>query len=450
MKSVNKFSYMSMLVAACLFCGCSRGNADDVGQGAPVAKSYKPLVGTNAFAVVVADYGKVHSNPLLRAFNDLAEKKSKEISEAITAESPEKVPEKLARYSEMSRDDAIRHFYGIEPSDMKWSVCALEKFDPVAIAEGYPTNFVAPHLYAVVHSARPLDLDKIVAAYRELFDVMCESSPDVSNAVAQASEEYAKYVSCERVEIDGVPAYRLSVTDPESGEKINGISPLATTICNGNLLVFAVSDATLAHVKGLYGGTEPSASTESSIGRELSIPDDVLCRVAVADIDKLVPALEKIKGGDGEEDDADEDDGEDDDDDGPDPDDISCARFDVGFDSDKTNLFLRAAADFLSDADAASLAKDAQEGIARSLPLAQILLASQPELAFAGQIIQTLQVANSGKTLAAGLSIPYSAIEGIDSRKLAEKIIEAKKGAPNLPINLPGGGNDDVEDDVFE
>ena len=56
MKSVNNCAYMSMLVAACLFCGCSRGNADGVGQ-VTAAKTYKPLVGTNAFAVVVADYG---------------------------------------------------------------------------------------------------------------------------------------------------------------------------------------------------------------------------------------------------------------------------------------------------------------------------------------------------------------------------------------------------------
>jgi hypothetical protein len=343
----------------------------------------------------------------------------------------------------MSRDDAIRHFYGVEPSDIKWNVGALEKFDPVAIAEGYPTNFVAPHRYAVIHSTRALDLDKIVAAYRELFQAVCESSPEASNAVAQATEEYAKFASFKRSEIGGAPAYRMTITDPDSGEKINGIDPLVTTICDGKLLVFAISDGTLDHVKGLYDGTEPSAPSDSSIGRELAIPNNVLFRLALADIDKLTSGMKKVKDDNGEKKDNEEDD------DGPDPEDISCARFDVGFDSDKTNLFLRAATDFLKADDAARLAKEAQEGITGSMALIQMMLGMKPELAFVGQIIQTLQVANSDNTLAAGLSIPYSALEAIDSRKLAESIIEAQKNTPTLPINLPGG-NDDVEDDVFE
>jgi hypothetical protein len=433
MKSVTKFAFMSMLVAACLFSGCSRENKSDAGK----CTAYKPLVGADAFAVVVADYGKMHADPLLRAFNDLAEKKSKEIGEAIQTDAPETIPEKLKKYSEMSREEVVRHFYGVEPADLKWGVGALEKFDPVALAEGYPTNIVAPHLYAVIHSARPLDLDKIVAAYRELFQAVCESSPEASNAVAQASEEYAKCISFKRDEIDGTPAYRLTITDPDSGKEVNGVAPLATTICDGKLLVFALSDATLAHVKGLYCGTEPSAPANSAIGRELAIPDNVLFRMAVAGIDEFAAALEKISE---EADDGDE---------GPAPDDISCARFDFGFDSDKTNLFIRAAADFIEADEAAKLAKEAQEGITGSMALIQIMLGMKPELAFVGQIIQTIQVANSGSTLAAGISIPYSAIEAIDSRKLAEAIIEAQKSTPTLPINLPGG-NDDVEDDVFE
>ncbi len=445
MKSVTKFAYMSMLVAACLFSGCSKGNKGDAGKITAAAKAYKPLVGADAFAIVVADYGKMHGDPLFRAFNDLAEKKSKEIGEAVKADAPEKIPEKLEKYSKMSREDAIRHFYGVEPADLKWGVGALEKFDPAALAEGYPTNVVAPHLYAVIHSARSLDLDKIVAAYKELFQAVCESSPEASNAVAQASEEYAKCVSWERVELDGVPAYRLAITDPESGEKIGGLTPLATTICDGKLLVFALSEDTLAHVKGLYCGTEPAASAESGIGRELAIPGNVLFRLAMTDIDKFAADLEKAKGCADAEEEVDEDE-----EDGPVPEDISCARFDVGFDSDKTNLFVRAAADFLKADEAAKLAKEAQDGISGSMALVQMMLGMKPEFAFVGQILQTLQVANSGNTLAAGISIPYSALEALDSRKLADAIIEARKSAPSLPFNLPGGGNDDVKDDVFE
>ncbi len=447
MKSVTKFAYMSMLVAACFFCGCSKGSKSDAGKSTAAAKAYKPLVGADAFAVVVADYGKMHADPLLRAFNDLAEKKSKEIGEAVKADAPEKIPEKLEKYSKMSREDAIRHFYGVEPADIKWGVGALEKFDPAAFAEGYPTNVVAPHLYGVIHSTRPLDLDKIVAAYKELFQAVCESSPETSNAVAQASEEYAKCVSCERIELDGVPAYRLAITDPESGGKIGGLTPLATTICDGKLLVFALSEATLAHVKGLYCGTGPAASAESGIGRELAIPNNVLFRLAMTEIDKFAADLKKAKAcADAEE----EEKADEDEEDGPVPEDISCARFDVGFDSDKTNLFVRAAADFLRADDAATIAKEAQEGISGSMALLQMMLGLKPELAFVGQILQTLQVANSGNTLAAGISIPYSALEALDSRKLAEAIIEAKKSAPALPFNLPGGGNDDAKDGIFE
>ena len=320
MKSVTKFAYMSMLVAACLFCGCSRGNKSDAGKSVAAAKAYKPLVGADAFAVVVADYGKMHADPLLRAFNDLAEKKSKEIGEAVKADAPEKIPEKLEKYSKMSREDAIRHFYGVEPADIKWGVGALEKFDLATFAEGYPTNVVAPHLYAVIHSARPFDLDKTVAAYKELFQAVCESSPEVSNAVAQASEDYAKCISCERVELDGAPAYRLAITDPESGEKIGGLTPLATAICDGKLLVFALSEATLAHVKGLYCGTEPSASAESGVGRELAIPNNVLFRLAMTEVDKFAADLEKAKTcADAEE----QEEVDEDEEDGPVPEDIS-------------------------------------------------------------------------------------------------------------------------------
>lgn len=447
MKSVSKFAFVSILGAVSLFLGCSKCGQSREGQCASASKTYSPLVGTNAFAVVISDYGKTFGDPLLRAFNDLAEKKSKEIGEAVKAKSPEKLPDKLEKYSRMSQDDAIRHFYGVDPSDMKWCVGALEKFDLAAAAEGFPTNIVAPHLYAVIHSARPLDLDKIVAAYSEFFQAVCESSPEASNAVAQATEEYAKCVSCERVEIDGTPAYRLTVKDPDSGETVNGVAPLATTICNGKLLVAAISDDTLAHVKAIYGGTEPSASADSAVGRELAIPNNVLFRVAITGLDEFAAALKKLNC----DDDEDDEDGEDaNNDDGPAPEDISCARFDVGFDADKTNLFIRAAADFIEADEAAKLAKEAQEGITGSMALVQMMLGMKPELAFAGQILQTLQVANSGKTLAAGISIPYSAIEGIDSRKLAETIIEAQKSTPTLPINLPGGGNDDVKDDVFD
>ncbi len=125
MKSVNKFAYVSILVAAGLFFGCSKCDKGGAGQCAAASKTYKPLVGTNAFAVVVSDYGKMHADPLLRVFNDLAEKKSKEIGEAVKNSSPEALPEKLAKYSEMSQEEVIRHFYGIEPADLKWGVGAL-------------------------------------------------------------------------------------------------------------------------------------------------------------------------------------------------------------------------------------------------------------------------------------------------------------------------------------
>jgi hypothetical protein len=275
MKSVIKFAFVTLLAAACLFCGCSKRKTEE-GKAALAGKSYSPLVGTNAFAVVVTDYGKMLGNPLFRIFNDLCERKAKEFGEAFKDVSDEKVPEALAMYSKMTKDEAVRHFYGIEPSDFKWGMGAFEKFDPAALAEGFPTNFVAPHAYGVICAAKPLDIDHIVKAYRELFEAACASNAEMSNACAQASAQYGKCLSCERTEIDGVSAYRLTVTDPDSGEKIGGIAPVATTICDGKLLVVALSDATLAHVKGLFDGTEPAASAESEIGRELALPNDVL------------------------------------------------------------------------------------------------------------------------------------------------------------------------------
>ena len=291
MKSVAKFAFLTLLAAAFLSSGCSNRKKEVGGACTSAGKSYRPLVGTNAFAVVVADYGKILGDPLVRAFDELGERKAKEFGEAFKDVSAEKVPDPLAKYSEMTKDEAIRHFYGIEPSDLKWGMGAIEKFDPATVCEGFPTNVVAPHAYAVICAARPLDLDHVVKAYRELVETMCAAIPEMSNSLAQASSKCNKCVACERTEIDGAPAYRLIVLNPESGEKIGGIAPLVTTICGGKLLVAALSDATLAHVKGLFDGSEPAAPAESEIGRELALPNDVLFRVAVREIDELAFAL---------------------------------------------------------------------------------------------------------------------------------------------------------------
>ena len=442
MKSVIKFAFVTLLAAACVFCGCSKRKAEG-GKAAPSEKLYNPLVGTNAFAVVVTDYGKMLGNPLFRVFDELCERKAKEFGEAFKNASDEKVPEALAKYSKMTKAEAVRHFYGIEQSDFKWGMGALEKFDPAALAAGFPTNFVAPYAYGVICAAKPLDLDHIVKAYRELFEAACASNAEMSNACAQASATYGKCLSCERVEIDGVPAYRLTVAGPDSGEKIGGIAPVATTICGGKLLVVALSDATLAHVKGLFDGTEPAASAESEIGRELALPNDVLCRVAVRGIDELASALACAKGGEAEDEDADKDGG-------LKPDDIRSARFDVGFDSSKTNLFLRVATELGDAEEASTFAREAQEGITGSMGLLQMMLGMKPEFAFVGPILQTLEVRSSGNTLAAGIAIPYSALERIDCGKLAESAAEAKKNAPALPFPLPGAGGDKDQDDIFE
>ena len=439
MKSVIKFSVLPLLAAASLFCGCSKGEAGDGGKAAPAEKSYDPLVGTNAFAVVVADYGKMQGNPLLCAFNDLCERKAKEFGEAFKDAADEKVPEALAKYGKMTKDEAIRHFYGIEPTDFKWGMGVLEKFDPAALVSGCPTNVVAPPAYGVICAARPLDLDHVVKAYRELFEAVRASNAEMSNACAQASAQYGKCLACERTEIDGAPAYRLTVTDPESGEKIGGASPLATTICGGKLLVVALSDAMLAHVKGLFDGSEPAAPAESAIGRELSLPNDVLFRMAVRGIDEFASALACAKNGKGKDNHG-----------GINPNDFRSGRLDVGFDTSKTNLFLRVATELDDPTEAATFAKEAQEGITGAMGLLQLLLGMKPEFAFVGPILQTLEVRSSGNTLAAGIAISYAVLEGIDCRKLAESVAEAKKNAPALPFPLPGAGDDDDDENVIK
>ena len=145
-----------------------------------------------------------------------------------------------------------------------------------------------------------------------------------------------------------------------------------------------------------------------------------------------------------------EKDEEEEDDSGFAPDDISSARLDVGFDGARTNLFLRVATELDDPEEAATFAKEAQEGITGSMALLQMILSMKPEFAFAGPILQTLEVRSSGNTLAAGLAIPYSALESIDCRKLAEAAAEAKKNAPALPFAIPGVGGGDADDNIFE
>ena len=57
--------------------------------------------------------------------------------------------------------------------------------------------------------------------------------------------------------------------------------------------------------------------------------------------------------------------------------------------------------------------------------------AMQPELAFVGQILQTLQVASSGSTLAAGFGLPYAVND--DPRQYTVKLSpDAEVWLPNM------------------
>ena len=427
MKSVTKFAYMSMLAAACLSCGCG-GRKEEV-------RLFQPLAGKDALAVAVVDYGKMRENPSFRSFKELAEKKGIEFNEAMQKGQSKMLSEKLARYGKMTGDDFIREFYGVEPSDLKWSMWALEKFDPKTFAEDFPKNVKAPHMYAVLYSVRPLDLDKIVNSYGDLFKAICEADPSSKEAFANASEEISKVISSERIELDGALAYRFTLTDTDSGEKIGGISPIVTTINGGTMLVFALSDATLAHVKGLYDGTVPSASPDSAIGREMALPDNVLFRFAFSGINDFFKACMEAEGEDF------------DDDEEFTPADLGSARIDVGFDTAKDSAFLRAAADFIKAEQAADLAKEADEGLGQVKMAAGLMLMAQRELAWLSPVLQTLEVANSGNTLAAGFSIPRSAIESFDAPKMAEMILDAQKKSGAVPF---GFSDDDDDDDEIE
>ena len=446
MKSVITFAFSPLFAAVILFCGCSRQKPGDASAPeAPAERTYQPLVGTNAFAIMFTDSAKSFADPVAQAFQSLAERKGREFNEALAAETGEKMSASLAKYNAMSQADSMRHFFGLEPEDMKWCLAAFEKFDPTLfLGDSFPTNAVLPHVYEVFYAARPFDLDKTAQAVRDLFKDMCGADAEFSNSWAQASEKMSKVFAVERGEHAGAVAYRFTVTNPETGEKIAGASPIVTTLGGGKLLVLAASEKTLAHVKALYDGEEPAAAADSAVVRELNLPANVHARFVVTGIDELVSALEQAATDSGDVpagifgDDS--------------LGDVRLFRFDVGVDAAQTNLFLRAAVEFAKEETAAELAKEAQEGISSAMPLAQMMFAMQPELAFVGQILQTLQVASSGPTVAAGLGLPYAVLEGVDCQKLAQKAAEVKKQASGLPFGLPGSGSggESVEDDVFD
>ena len=80
MKSVITFALSPLFAAVVLFCGCSRQKPGDGSvPGAPAEKTYQPLVGTNAFAIMFTDSAKSFADPVAQAFQALAERKAKAV-----------------------------------------------------------------------------------------------------------------------------------------------------------------------------------------------------------------------------------------------------------------------------------------------------------------------------------------------------------------------------------
>ena len=431
-----------LLLGALVFAGGCRGEKTTcVARNAGAkAVAVVPHVGTNAFAVIYQDYTKSERSAAVNAFTALLERKQREFNDAVSETRGDvTLPEAVRKYTDMTSDEMFRFIYGVEASDLKWNVGVLEKFSPDIFDSEDPEDFSLPNFSSVTYAAKPFDLDRAWKAGMEVRTAFMASDPAISNAFCSLAEAF----SAERFESDGVCAFRISVINPVTKEKLDNIAPVVTTLCDGRLLVFASSEEMLEKVRGLYAGKEPDAPADSAFARELDLPESVLFRLAIPELGKFLAELD-----DGDDDDeADDDDDDAAGDDELDPEDVKSLRLELAADDATTNLFFRVAAELANEGLAKQVVDDVNSGFASAAAMLPMLAMARPDLSFLPSLIQGFKTSSVGSTAAFGISIAYATLEAIDFKALARLAVEADALKNALPS---GGGDDDDDDNIFE
>ncbi len=397
------------------------------------AAALVPHIGTNAFAIIYQDYAKSGRSTAVNAFTTLLERKQREFNAAvIEAGRTNTCPEAVKKYTEMTSDEMFRFVYGVEKGDLKWQVGVLENFSPDIFDSEDAGDISLPNFYSATYSAKPFDLDRAWKAGEEIRTAFMASDPAISNAFCSISE----VISAERVESDGACAFRISVFNPVTKEKLGNIAPVFTTLCDGRLLVLASSEGMLERVRGLYSGKEPDAPADSVLARELDLPENVLSRVVVPELGKFLAVI----GAD--------DDGDDEADDGEfKPEDMKSFRLEFAVDDAATNLFFRAATELSKEELAQMAVEEIKKGLASATVMLPMLALAKPELSFLPSFVQGITASNNGATAAVGISIAYATLEAIDAKALARLAAEAEALKGALPS---GGGSDDDDENIFE
>ena len=434
----------SLLLGALVFaggcCGKKKQGCAARPDGAKAA-AVVPHIGTNALAVIYQDYAKSGRSTAVTAFTALLERKQREFNAAVLeAGGTNTYPEAVRKYTEMTADEMFRFIYGVDRSELKWHVGVLEKFSPDIFDDEVAGEITLPNFYSASYSAKPLDLDRAVKAGEEIRKAFIASDPALSNAFSTIAE----VISAERFESEGTCAFRISVCNPVTKEKLGGVAPVVTTLCDGHLVVLASSEGTLEKVRGLYAGKEPEAPADSAIARELDLPANVLFRLAVPELGKFLADIEK------DEDDDDDKDGKDDgeDDDGEfKPEDVKSFRLELAVDDASTNLFFRAAAELSKEEIAQMAVDEVSKGVSSATTMLPMLALAKPELSFLAPLVQGVTASRSGGTAAVGISIAYATLEAVDAKALARLAAEAEALKGALPA---GGGSDDDDENIFE
>ena len=429
----------SLLMGALVFAGgcCGEKLRCAAENGGAKTAAVVPHVGTNAFAILYQDYTKSERSTAVNAFTDLLERKQREFNDAVSETRDVKLPEAVSKYTEMTSDEMFRSLYGIETGDLKWHVGVLDKFSP-DIFDGEDADDISlPDFYSATYAAKPFDLDRAWKVGEEIRTAFMASDPAISNAFCSIAE----VISAERFESDGACAFRISVFNPATKEKLVNIAPVVTTLCEGRLLVLASSEGMLEKVRGLYAGEEPDAPADSPFARELDLPENVLFRMAVPELGKFLAELDADGDDDGESEDGEADDDE------LGPESVKSLRLELAADDATTNLFFRVAAELPNEDMAKQVVDDINMSFSSAATMLPVLAMAKPELSFLPSLCEGFKTSSVGSTAALGISIAYSTLEAIDFKALARLAAEAEALKGALPA---GDGSDDDDENIFE
>lgn len=410
MRLNGNYAFIAVVATGLVLAGCSK----PVQKEKPATKVYSPLVTENTLMVVYEEPGKLYDSEFKKDFLNILEQKAKDYKDGVLEVLPKSLPENLEKWSSMGRKESTKKLLGIELDEIKWQLCAVEKFSIPDDIENEGID--CPRFYAVICSDKRVDIDLFVKNYGDIISSAFNAEPGLSNQIDRVKGAF----KTDRSADGDTVTYKFSLALPEFAEKLRGLEPVLTTIEDGHLMVFASSDAVLADVQSLYSGTIPAAADDSAIMKELSIPDEVIQRVSIPEIGSFLRSVvpSNILDAAYSNEDA-----------GEYAKSVEGLRCDFGIDEMAASMFFRIAVDFGDVKTVTELADMATAGINTIAGLVQMLTANQPDLAFVPKLINNIKCGASDKTFAIGLGITKADLSEISFKRIGKLAAEAQQAA---------------------